>query len=165
MEKSLCPGADYLDNRCPGGNNIKCCRSVSFQEPECETEGGVCAEACGCPGGNTLDMKCPSQPAGIKCCLGDSDEEELVENCNGEEGEGGSTNECLSRILNRSSDCSSEPSEACAAEGGYCGDPSSCPADNVVDNKCPGGNNNKCCLTFPFQESSCESEGGECSDR
>ena len=74
-------------------------------------------EACGCRSWrNTLDMKGPSQPAGIKCCLGDSDEEELVENCNGEEGEEGSTNECLIRILKRSSDCLSEPLEACAAE-------------------------------------------------
>ena len=155
MEKDQCPGNDYVNNKCPGGANTKCCKSVPHQEAECKAEGGVCADKCGCPG-ETLTGKCPSQPAAVKCCV----EEELVDDCNENE-----VTECLNRRLNRSAGCSSEPSEACAGDGGYCGDPAKCPGDNFVHNKCPGGNNNKCCLSFPQQEVECEGEGGQCSDR
>ena len=58
-----------------------------------------------------------------------------------------------------------EPSETCAAESGYCGDPDKCPGNNVVHNKCPGGQDNKCCLSIPFQEAECEAEGGTCGDK
>ena len=44
-----------------------------------------------------------------------------------------------------------EPSETCAAESGHCGNPEVCPGNDVIDNKCPGGQNNKCCLSMPFQ--------------
>ena len=60
---------------------------------------------------------------------------------------------------------SGEPSETCAAESGYCGDPDKCPGNNVVHNKCPGGQDNKCCLSIPFQEAECEAEGGTCHDK
>ena len=60
--------------------------------------------------------------------------------------------------------CSSEPADACKAEGGYCGSPGSCPG-TVIDNKCPGGQDNKCCTAgMPFQESECEATGGDCLD-
>ena len=61
--------------------------------------------------------------------------------------------------------CSTETAEPCKNLGGYCGNPSSCPDNNVVDNKCPGGQGNKCCLGMPFQEAECEAAGGECGDR
>ena len=59
--------------------------------------------------------------------------------------------------------CSSEPADACKTEGGYCGSPGSCPG-TVIDNKCPGGQDNKCCTGMPFQESECEAAGGDCLD-
>ena len=96
------------------------------------------------------------------------------------------------RSATSSSSCSSETAAQCKAEGGYCGNPSSCPGNvngrivalavvyddataaldiailvfllsqiiylmpypgTVVDNKCPGGQDNKCCLGMPFQVS------------
>jgi hypothetical protein len=158
MEKSKCPGGDYVHNKCPGGNNIKCCKSVPHQEAECEAESGVCADECGCPG-ESLVGKCPSQPSAVKCCV----EDELVDDCNEETNN--PVNECLNRRLRRSAGCSSEPSETCKAEGGYCGDPANCPENNVVHNKCPGGNDNKCCLSIPYQEAECEGQEGHCVDR
>jgi len=59
--------------------------------------------------------------------------------------------------------CSTEPAEACKAEGGYCGDPGAC-TGTVLDNKCPGGQDNKCCTAFPVQEAECEAAGGDCLD-
>ena len=67
MEKANCPGGNYEDNKCPGGNNIKCCLAVPFQEPECEAEGGTCVDKCGCEG-EPLHGFCPSQPNSVKCC-------------------------------------------------------------------------------------------------
>ena len=156
MEKSQCPGGDYVDNKCPGGENIKCCKAAPFQESACEAEGGSCADQCGCPGGRTMDGKCPSQHAAVKCCV----EEELVDSCTET-----TIGECLNRKLERTTGCSSEPSEGCAAEGGYCGDPAACPGNEVVNNKCPGGQDNKCCLSIPYQEEECEAEGGRCVDK
>merc|ERR1712176_1040980 len=60
--------------------------------------------------------------------------------------------------------CSSEPSEQCKAKSGYCGNPSSCPG-TVLDNLCPGGQDNKCCVGTPFQEDKCQAAGGQCGDR
>ena len=60
--------------------------------------------------------------------------------------------------------CSSEPSEQCKQKAGYCGNPSSCPG-TVLDNLCPGGQDNKCCVGMPFQEEKCEAAGGVCGDR
>ena len=42
MEKSQCPGGDYVHNKCPGLDNIKCCKSVCVEEElvdETEEEG------------------------------------------------------------------------------------------------------------------------------
>jgi hypothetical protein len=69
---------------------------------------------------------------------------------------------CLT--LSKDSNCTSEPSTTCRAEGGYCGHPDNCPGGNVVHNKCPGGNDNKCCITKPYQEPECEAKLGECKD-
>ena len=44
-----------------------------------------------------------------------------------------------------------EPDERCSSEGGYCMKVSSCPNGDYVDNKCPGDNTIKCCLSAPFQ--------------
>ena len=60
--------------------------------------------------------------------------------------------------------CSSEPSEQCKQKSGYCGNPSSCPG-TVLDNLCPGGQDNKCCVGMPFQEEKCEAAGGVCGDK
>ena len=60
--------------------------------------------------------------------------------------------------------CSSEPSEECKAQGGYCGDPAKCPG-TVLNNLCPGGQDNKCCTGMPFQEDECAAQGGVCGDR
>ena len=60
--------------------------------------------------------------------------------------------------------CSSESSEQCRAKSGYCGNPSACPG-TVLDNLCPGGQDNKCCVGMPFQEDKCEAAGGLCGDR
>ena len=59
--------------------------------------------------------------------------------------------------------CSTEPAEACKVEGGYCGNPASCEG-TVLDNKCPGGQDNKCCIGMPFQEEECEAQAGDCLD-
>ena len=159
MEKSQCPGGGYSHNRCPGGDNIKCCKSVPYQETECDTEGGVCADECGCIG-EALVGKCPSQPAAVKCCV--EEEVEIVDDCGEESNE---VNERLNQRMKRFADCSSETSKACAAEGGFCVNPATCPGNKVVHNKCPGGNDNKCCLSIPYQEAECEGQGGECGDR
>merc|ERR1711994_1072450 len=79
------------------------------------------------------------------------EEEEEEEDCGGK------------RKKREASGCSSEPAEACKAEGGYCGNPASCQG-TVIDNKCPGGQDNKCCTGMPFQEDECEAEGGDCLD-
>ena len=127
MEKSDCPDENFLHNKCPGRDNIKCCLAAPFQEDKCKGEGGNCEDECGCKG-NVLSGFCPSQPGPIKCCI----EDEIVESCNEEV-----SKECVNRRRKRGADCTSEPSETCAAEGGYCGDPNSCPSNDVVHNKCP----------------------------
>ena len=74
---------------------------------------------------------------------------------------------CQGRRRKRQADqaqCSSEPSEQCKQQSGYCGNPSSCPG-TVLDNLCPGGQDNKCCVGMPFQEDKCEEAGGVCGDR
>ena len=156
MTKTNCPGGSIVDGKNPGDESIKCCLSVPYQEPECEAEGSICGAECNCQG-EPLTGYCPKQPGPIKCCVQD----EIVENCNEES----VPNECIERKLSRISDCSSEPSETCVSESGYCGDPDKCPGNNVVHNKCPGGQDNKCCLSIPFQEAECEAEGGTCGDK
>ena len=69
---------------------------------------------------------------------------------------------CLTR--EKSLKNSSEPSVQCKAEDGYCGHPDNCPGADVVHNKCPGGNDNKCCKSMPYQEPECEAKKGECKD-
>jgi hypothetical protein len=69
---------------------------------------------------------------------------------------------CLTQ--DNKSNCTSEPSASCAAVEGYCGHADNCPGGNVVDNKCPGGNDSKCCLSMPYQEPECEAQKGECKD-
>ena len=161
MEKSSCPEGNFVDNKCPGGENNKCCLSAPYQEDKCQSEGGTCLDECGCKG-DVLTGFCPTQPASIKCCV----EEEVVENCN-EEVTTTTTvpAACVNKRRKREAGCSSEPSEACAGEGGHCGNPNSCPDNNVVHNKCPGGQDNKCCLSMPYQEPECEAEGGTCVDK
>ena len=47
-------------------------------------------------------------------------------------------------------------------EKGYCGKPSACPENNVEHGKCP--DDDKCCLSMPFQENKCKDLGGLCMD-
>ena len=66
-DPASCPGNNVVDNKCPGGQDNKCCLSVPYQEPECEAEGGACVDKCGCEG-EVLHGFCPNQPNSIKCC-------------------------------------------------------------------------------------------------
>ena len=72
---------------------------------------------------------------------------------------------CVTSQLQSTSDCSSEPADECREEGGYCGDPTSCPSGGVRHGLCPEGNENKCCTAFPFQEDPCTHQGGTCMDK
>ena len=72
---------------------------------------------------------------------------------------------CVTSKIQATSTCSSEPAEQCKAEGGYCGDPASCPSGGVRHGLCPDGNDNKCCTAFPFQEDLCRDQGGTCMDK
>ena len=137
MEISDCPADNFVHNKCPGGDNIKCCLGAPYQEEQCGSQGGFCVDECGCDG-ETKSGYCPSQPGSIKCCI----EEEVVESCI-EEVATTVSPECVKRRRKRETGCSSEPSETCAAEGGYCGNPDTCPNNDVVHNKCPGGQDNK----------------------
>ena len=71
---------------------------------------------------------------------------------------------CKRHRRKREATCSSELSEKCKANGGYCGDPNLCPG-TVVPNLCPGGGDNRCCTGMPFQEDECEAAGGVCGDK
>ena len=71
---------------------------------------------------------------------------------------------CNGRKKRQAETCSSEPSEECKAQLGYCGNPSACPG-NVLDNLCPGGQDNKCCVGMPFQEDECTAADGICGDK
>ena len=102
MQKTNCPDMDYVDNKCPGNENVKCCLSVPYQEPECEAEGGSCGPECSCQG-ELLSGYCPKQPGPIKCCI----EEELVESCS-EETTTTSPSECVDKKISRISDCTSD---------------------------------------------------------
>ena len=68
MESSKCPGSNYTDNKCPGGENIKCCLSAPFQEPECMKKRGTCKDVSETCDGEFLTGFCPNQPESIKCC-------------------------------------------------------------------------------------------------
>ena len=81
------------------------------------------------------------------------------------------TNECIQpsscegkrRKKRQADSCSSETSEECKAQSGYCGNPSLCPG-TVLDGLCPRGQDNKCCTGMPFQEDKCTAAGGKCGD-
>ena len=64
-----------------------------------------------------------------------------------------SNSSCSSKIHFTSihNNISGEPDERCSSEGGYCMKTTNCPGANYVDNKCPGDESNKCCLSAPFQ--------------
>ena len=120
-----------LDNLCPGGQENKCCVGMPFQEDECTAADGICGDKCACEG-EVLHGLCPSQPNSIKCCPKNSTiTESHPEQCQMET-------------------CSTEPSEECKAQQGYCGNPDKCQG-TVLDNLCPGGQDNKCCKGMPFQ--------------
>ena len=76
MQKTKCPQMNFIDNKCPGDDSVKCCLSAPYQEPECEAKGGKCSAECSC-NGDLLSGFCPNQPGPIKCCV----EEEIVESC------------------------------------------------------------------------------------
>jgi len=125
----------------------------------------------GPPNGSEIDNGGGTEEGGIGALVsgllagavgaGNGEEEEEVKVCTLEE----EITECLNNRKKRSAECSSEPSTKCSSEGGYCGNPANCPGSNVVDNKCPGGNDNKCCLSIPYQADQCQEQGGQCADR
>ena len=87
MDSTSCPGNDFVDNKCPGGSDNKCCRSAPFQEQSCTSQGGRCKDKAGCTGGRQEAGLCPKQPNAIKCCIGESGgeepgSEETEESCN-----------------------------------------------------------------------------------
>ena len=67
MESTNCPGGNYTDNDCPGGENIKCCLSAPYQEPECQNKRGTCQDVGDLCNGQILTDFCPKQPNSIKC--------------------------------------------------------------------------------------------------
>ena len=100
MQKTKCPHQNYIDNKCPGDESVKCCLSVPYQEPECEAKGGKCSAECNC-NGDLLTGYCPNQPGPIKCCV----EEEIVESCTET-----SISQCIEegRRRKRSTECTSK---------------------------------------------------------